>query len=171
MSIPKWLTKTAVEEVEKSSGVNFSDPAYEKLLGLYNEGKLNEEDALRVEQLEYLRDIMNHTVSKMSISKEAKESPATLPEKKPPQEPKVEKSIPEVPPPFSSGRPIEKSKLPPRVKEPETTKWKEIRFNKRTGTWQCVVTTRLTRNFLSENEAVEFTKKANLSQSETKVDQ
>ena len=158
MGIPHWIAKTAKEDGE-SPNVNFSDSTYDKLLGLYNEGKLDNATAQIVEEVEYLRDVMNHTVSqikdKMAISKEA----APAPEK--PMAPAKE-----VPPPSPSGAPLSKTKLEPRLKEPETTKWKEIRFNKRTGTWQCVITTRLTRNFLSEDAAVEFTKKASLGLSQ-----
>ncbi len=165
MSIPKWLAKAAEECTEKLN-VNFSDPIYEKFLGLYNEGKLDEGAERVVEEIEYLRDVMNHAVAKLSLNKEAKEGAPADELSEPVKSDKTDKLL-EVPPTPPSGKPVERKMLPGRVKEPETTKWKEIRFNKRTGTWQCVITTRMTRNFLSENEAVEFTKKANLSKDET----
>jgi len=51
-------------------------------------------------------------------------------------------------------------KLParPNREEPESTKWKEIRFNKKDGKWQIVTTTRVVRNYNSEDEALDAAK-------------
>jgi len=180
MAIPSWLQKTAseVEEVkdEKGPSVNFMDDTYKKLLDMYKGGKLDDWASQIMEEVECLRDVMNTAISQVNQKLEpmaktaapkTKEKPfdfgdARLKEDVTPREEKEdaeeaeedgddEKTIL----PGTVNR-----KLPPKMKEPETTKWKEIRFNKRTGTWQVVVTIRHTRNFLSEDEAVDFTKQA-----------
>ncbi len=159
MAIPQWLNKAAKDH--QDAPVDFSDGTYAKLIEMYKQGKLDEWASGVVEEVEQLRDVMNTAItqvsSKLGIAKTA--APAVAEPKKPAKDLPFEigdERLKEEPNPGINR------KLPPKMKEPETTKWKEIRFNKRTGTWQVVVTIRHTRNFMSENEAVEFTKKADL---------
>lgn len=160
MTIPQWLSKVAEEHTE--SPVDFSDGTYARLVDMYKQGKLDAWASKVVEEVEQLRDVMNSAVShvsaKLGLVKVAAPIPAKVNTPTPKDGPLEVgddrlREVPKIDP---------TRKLPPKMKEPETTKWKEIRFNKRTGTWQVVVTIRHTRNFMSENEAVEFTKKADL---------
>lgn len=167
MGIPQWLNKVA--EDHKDAPVDFSDSTYAKLVDMYKQGKLDGWASQVVEEVEQLRDVMNSAIAqvstKLGLAKTA--APATTP------------AAPKKDIPFDIGDERLKEeptkqlpgtrKLPPKMKEPETTKWKEIRFNKRTGTWQTVVTIRHTRNFITESEAVDFTKKAELDDSSTDV--
>lgn len=168
MPIPEWLTKVAAEA--KDSSVDFMDARYADLLNKLKEGKLDDTTASAVDEIEQLRGVINQAVSKLTgtMHKEAKTPLKTSPTdddyspeamKLTPDEEKVNKLIADSPEVADKPKP---GKLPAKIKQPETTKWKEIRFNKRTGTWQVVVTIRHTRNFLSENEAVDFTKKASM---------
>lgn len=169
MSIPQWISKTAEEAVEPKVTddaklpVNFQDKAYDQLLEMYSNGTLDEEASQIIEEVEFLRDVMNVAISNVKrkvldkdvLKKEAKDAPVL----------DFSKSTENVPPAMPSGR-LPKSlpqRLSPKLKDPETTKWKEIRFNKRTGTWQAVVTTRSVKNFTIENEAIDFIKKANIT--------
>lgn len=172
MAIPSWISKAA-EELDKGKDalVNFSDHTYDKLVELYKGGKLDETSSALVEEMEELRGVLNHAVAQaseqiLSIKKEA--APAAPPKPKGKGEDAPfdfgdERLKEEMTPAPASPKGETPGKLPARIKQPETTKWKEIRFNKRTGTWQVVVTIRHTRNFSTENEAVEFTKKAEMS--------
>lgn len=166
MPIPEWLSKVAAEA--KDSSVDFMDARYADLLNKLKEGKLDDTTASVVDEIEQLRGVINAAVSKLTgtMHKEAKAPVAEPPAMKlTPDEQQAQALIadsPEdAPPKDLDGKP-KPGKIPAKVKQPETTKWKEIRFNKRTGTWQVVVTIRHTRNFLSENEAVDFTKKASM---------
>jgi len=175
MGIPHWITKAANEAGdEKGASVNFMDETYKKLLDQYKGGKLDEWASQVVEEVELLRDVMNAAISQVN-QKMTGVAKTAAPEKPkgPPASTKEgpldfgdERLKEEMTPPAEAPTgPLSKTptkKLLPKMKEPETTKWKEIRFNKRTGTWQTVVTIRHTRNFLSEDEAVEFTKRAGL---------
>jgi hypothetical protein len=162
MSIAPWIKKTAEEAEHKEAPVDFSDHYYAKLVDMYKQGKLDSWASQIVEEVEQLRDVMNSAISQVSC-KLGLTKIAAAPVKDMPFELGDER-LKEVPTPKKLDKGEQPARrLPPKMKEPETTKWKEIRFNKRTGTWQTVVTIRHTRNFLSENEAVEFTKKAELS--------
>lgn len=164
MAIPQWLNKVA--EDHKDAPVDFSDGTYAKLLDMYKQGKLDEWASGVVEEVEQLRDVMNSAIAQVSTKLELTKTaaPAAKPAKDLPFEIGDERLKEEKNPGEAGVR-----RLPPKMKEPETTKWKEIRFNKRTGTWQVVVTIRHTRNFMSENEAVDFTKKAELEDNSTDV--
>jgi len=165
MAIPQWLRKAAEEAGHKDAPVDFSDGTYAKLIEMYKSGKLDNWASGVIEEVEQLRDVMNSAVSqvssKLGLTKialkdggpMAKDAPFEIGDER-------LKEVPTAPKPKAGEEPSRR--LPPKMKEPETTKWKEIRFNKRTGTWQVVVTIRHTRNFMSENEAVDFTKKASL---------
>lgn len=172
MSIPNWLKATIKESIEKAS-VNFSDATgtYEGLLELYSKGQLDEKAAQAVEEIQSLLNLIEDATGKLDREvaglKKIAAPPATAPISY--GDANVDKLLKESPPMVPSPvdelkeepkKAIPRGKLPPKIKQPETTKWKEIRFNKRTGTWQVVVTIRHTRNFLTENEAVDFTKKA-----------
>jgi hypothetical protein len=167
MAIPKWITAT-VNEVDKSTSVDFMDDTYKKLLDMYKGGKLDDWASQVIEELECLRDVMNTAVSQVNQKLEGGVDKTAAPASKAeaPFEFGDERLKEEMTPkkedtalPASPSR-----KLPPKIKEPETTKWKEIRFNKRTGTWQTVITIRHTRNFMTEAEAIDFTKKAGLNE-------
>jgi len=165
MKLPSWIIKTAEdlgeikEPVEEGFStqdghiVNFSDPLYHELLDKYGNQQLSDEQVAALEQVEYLRDLINVAVARLHDGAITKEAAA-------PSKPlSAVPDLPaEVPPTMPSGK--QPKVLPARIKEPETSKWKEIRFNKRTGTWQGVVSTRHVRNFNSEAEAVDFIKKA-----------
>jgi hypothetical protein len=172
MAIPQWITKTANEVSDAASNVTSS--TWEHILELQKAGKLPEHLAQAAEEIQSLLTLIDHAV--VEIDKGMGEKPMTKMAAPATKEKPKEK---EGPLDFGDERLLEKGpeedddeeekptlpgtvnrKLPPKMKEPETTKWKEIRFNKRTGTWQTVITIRHTRNFLSEDEAVEFTKKA-----------
>jgi hypothetical protein len=147
---------------------------------MYKGGKLDDWASQVMEEVECLRDVMNTAVSQVN---QKLEQPVVAKTAAPTKEKPKAKDNLDKPFDFGDARlteeapkeiseddedeedkgllpPSNNRKLPPKMKEPETTKWKEIRFNKRTGTWQVVVTIRHTRNFLSEDEAVDFTKKA-----------
>lgn len=167
MAIPQWVKKVA-EEAHKDT-VNFTDSTYDKLVDMYKSGKLDDWASQVVEEVEQLRDVMNTAISQVSNKLLLKEAaPKTALKTAPMKELPFDigdnrlKEIPDVPLKLNTPETGTNRKLPPKMKQPETTKWKEIRFNKRTGTWQVVVTIRHTRNFMSENEAVDFTKKAEL---------
>jgi len=142
MKIPNWITKVAdlgeepkAPEATETNQLNLE--AYEQLLAKKTEGTLKDEEVSALKEIEELLKVAITAAEQLAgVKKEA----AT------PMFPKQKKDV-----------------LPPKIKEPETTKWKEIRFNKRTGTWQVVITTRHVRNFLTENEAIDFTKKASLA--------
>lgn len=143
MKISNWITKVAnldeaTPEVTKTPETNSLNlAAYEQLLKKKADGTLKDEDASTLNEIEELLKVAIKAAEQLvGVKKEA----AT------PMFPKQQRDV-----------------LPPKIKEPETTKWKEIRFNKRTGTWQVVITTRHVRNFLTENEAIDFTKKASLN--------
>jgi hypothetical protein len=170
MAIPKWIEDAV--HIEKNSKVNFSDEMHSKLKDAAKAGHLSEEALEALAQVEQMLGVAADSVGVLcqrhlsdgAISKEAKPLPPPPP---PPATSKVSPADMGMGPGLAEPqKPMmskpKPGKLPGRVKEPETTKWKEIRFNKRTGTWQVVVTIRHTRNFLSENEAVDFTKKASL---------
>jgi hypothetical protein len=174
MGIPKWLSKAAEEAEPKKP--SFTNEIWEKILSLSDGGKLDDSLTEFVEEMKSLKDLMDTALGKLTeqaaITKQAKapelpkskEEPEHL--KLTPEEERINKLINEVPPSApKETNPSGRKKLAPRLKEPETTKWKEIRFNKRTGTWQVVVTIRHTRNFMSENDAIDFTKKAELEKS------
>lgn len=167
MAIPQWLNKVA--EDHKDAPVDFSDGTYAKLLDLYKQGKLDAWASGVVEEVEQLRDVMNTAIAQVSTKLELTKTaaPAAVKEKPAKDMPFEvgDERLREVPKAEEGGA----RRLPPKMKEPETTKWKEIRFNKRTGTWQVVVTIRHTRNFMSENEAVDFTKKAELEDNSADV--
>lgn len=168
MGIPEWLTRTAKESIEKTS-VKFSDETFSRLLDKYQKGLLDAAASSAVEEILSLLGVIDNAVAKLDqnvsgLNKAAKTESLTgddridklleeTPANKAP-EPKPE-AMPD------AKTPAPKGKIPAKIKQPETTKWKEIRFNKRTGTWQTVVTVRHSRNFLTEEEAVEFTKFAN----------
>lgn len=172
--IPDWINRAADEigPINKDAKVNFSDETHSKLLKLHQEGKLDPWAKEALEEIETLRGVMNEAVLQVDkklaqpMTKEAKVPPA------PPKKAEVEapldfgdERLKEEMTPALDEKGKEVERLPAtKVKQPETTKWKEIRFNKRTGTWQTTVTIRHTRNFMSENEAVEFAKKANLTE-------
>ena len=61
MSIPKWITDVTSEE--KLKQVNFQDETYDKLLSMYKSGELEDWAAEVVEEVEYLRDVMNTAVA------------------------------------------------------------------------------------------------------------
>lgn len=163
MPISEWLLKVAAES--KDGSVDFMDERYADLLNRLKEGKLDDTTASVVNEIEQLRGVINAAVSKLTgtLHKEAK-APAAEPTLTPDelQAQDLIADAPEVPP--KETKPST-GKIPAKIKQPETTKWKEIRFNKRTGTWQVIVTIRHSRNFLSENDAVDFTKKASMDDS------
>ena len=173
MSIENWILKTAGEvgemtqneayKTSKGREVKFSDEAYNELRARAQKGDLSPEQIEAVSQIEYLWDTIKVATARLHDQLEAPEQveAATKPMPKAPEkvDEVVEEVKEEVPPAMPSGnKPA--NKLAPTIKEPETTKWKEIRFNKRSGTWQAVVTTRHTRNFETESEAIDFLKKA-----------
>lgn len=177
MAIPEWINKTVNDSLEKNSKVNFSDETHSKLLAAVE--TLPEADKETLEQISQLLGVINVAVGELGkkylgdIKKEAapRVPPAAVKVSPPPPLPAAKlqdadlgmgSGISEPQKPMMS-KPKGPGKLPAKIKEPETTKWNEIRFNKRTGTWQVVITVRHTRNFLSENEAVDFTKKASLN--------
>lgn len=167
MAIPQWIKKTA-EEADKHDSINFADGTYNKLIDMYKSGALDEWASQIVEEVECLRSVMNNAVSEVSrklglVKTAAPAAPAA------PKEGPLDfgdERLKEVPAP---GATSPNRKMSPKMKEPETTKWKEIRFNKRTGTWQTVVTIRHVRNFMTEDEAVDFTKKAGLDKNTLEI--
>jgi len=166
-NIKNWIMKTAEElgeivddesyKTKDGRSISFHDEAYEELRKKATDGQLSDEVATAVSEIEFLLDTAKVATARILDKMETKEgatkgipaSPAA-----------VEKDLKAVPPPLPSGK--DPTKIPGKIKEPETTKWKEIRFNKRTGTWQVVITTRHTRNFATEDEAIDFTRKASL---------
>lgn len=180
MKIPNWISKVAdegevvkEEKPEEHSEINFNSNDYGELC----KGELSPEKAAALEQVKELICFLNMVVDKLKRGDDVaedhhpKEAPAMLKEAA-----NNTKQMPNLGPPLPNpvkedqGR-GQKSLPPAKIKEPETTKWKEIRFNKRTGTWQVVITTRHVRNFLSENEAIDFTKKAQLEKNAINVTQ
>ena len=175
MEIKNWILKTAddIGEVEEKEDhevyktkdgrlIEFGDKVFEELRQKLIKGELSEEEQATVSEIEYLLDTAKVATARMldnmGSPSDKEGATKTLPEN--PAE------VGEVPPALPSKR--EPTKIPPKIKEPETTKWKEIRFNKRTGSWQVVVTQRHTRNFASEDEAITYTRKAELDDSGTK---
>ena len=173
MSIPEWINKVAADNsLEKDS--KFSDEIYTSLLKNEN---LNEEQRETLDEISTLLDVCDVATKKLhenisgTIRKEAapklppaaSKAPETITDEDLGMTPDVAEALHK---PKDDIPKIPGAKIPPKVKQPETTKWKEIRFNKRTGTWQTVVTIRHTRNFLTEDEAVDFTKKAGLDANE-----
>jgi hypothetical protein len=176
MAIPQWLTKTASEV--KDATPNLSSPTWDEIVEQYKAGKLNPWSVQVVEEVLALLGVVDTAIAALQKQKDQPESLDKPMDKKAAPTKEKEKAKPADDAPFDFGDDRLKEemtpekedkdvlpgsvnrKLPPKMKEPETTKWKEIRFNKRTGTWQVVVTIRHTRNFLSEDEAVDFTKKA-----------
>ena len=179
--IPSWIIKTANDE--KGTSVKLTDDTYKKLLDMYKGGKLDEWATQVMEEIECLLDVVNTAIDQVSQKLEGK--PAVAKTASPAKEKEKEKEKVEHTTPLDFGDERLKEemsteeeeeeekrilpgtvnrKLPPKMKEPETTKWKEIRFNKRTGTWQTVISIRHTRNFMTEDEAVDFTKKAELNE-------
>lgn len=171
MPIPDWLSKVAEDITAESSTYK---TRIEKL-----KADAHAQHAEALEEAEQLADLLDAVLNKIEgIHKEAKDvqptakvtpAPKSTSEtfKLTPEEEQAQELIadaPEVPPKTLDLGKGSKGKVPAKIKQPETTKWKEIRFNKRTGTWQVIVTIRHSRNFLSENDAVEFTKKANLQE-------
>jgi hypothetical protein len=145
MNIPDWLKDVTNDKkpavVKKAM---FNEEAYKALLAKASEGKFDESKTQALGEITELLKVVDNAVESLSNGLTKKAAPLM--------------------PPASMPAPAKKKKnvLPPKIKEPETSKWKEIKFNKRTGTWQVVVTQRHVRNFLSENEAIDFTKKASL---------
>lgn len=174
MAIPQWITKAANDVKDTAS--NITSSTWEHILELQKAGKLPEHFAQAAEEIQSLLTLIDHAVGE--IDKGVKEKPVEKQMAKIAAPTKEKPKGKEGPLDFGDERLLEEGpkdedveekttlpgavnrKLPPKMKEPETTKWKEIRFNKRTGTWQTVITIRHTRNFLSEDEAVEFTKQA-----------
>jgi len=163
MKIPSWISKVASESEEEKTKVNLQDPIYSELKEKVGE---DEDKLTALSEIDFLVNFANYAISQLAVQmgliKEAASKQMPSLPKLPPEMsvPEAREKITEVPPSLPGDK---GGKLPGKIREPETTKWKEIRFNKRTGTWQTVVTTRHTRNFATENEAVEFTKKAELN--------
>jgi len=135
MSIANWIFKVADESVEEI----FPEKDYKDLLSKYKKGELKEVEASAVEEITYLLQIINSVIPKLINSKiEAAETLRdSLPAEKLP----------------------ERKILPGKQPEPSSTKWKEIRFNKKDSKWQVISNVRTVRNFNSEEEALEFAKK------------
>ena len=179
MGIPNWVRTALKESIEKTS-VEFSDATgtLDQLLDLYARGQLDEKSAAAVEEIKTLLNLVENATEKLGktvggLSKIAKDEPISFGDKN--VDNLLKESPPMVPSPAETAAPAlapgkdkapSKGKLPAKIKQPETTKWKEIRFNKRTGTWQVIVTIRHSRNFLTENDAVDFTKKASVNGTE-----
>ena len=148
--ISEWILKTA-EEAEKSV-VDLSDPKYKELCEKYEKDQLTAKEAGAFEEIEYLRDLVNVVATKilngLCTDKEAAKPPSPEPSKK------------EVPPPMASGKEMaQKPKVLPAMPgntEPQVTRWKEVRFNKKDGKWQTVLSERTVNNFNTEDEALEF---------------
>lgn len=160
MRIPSWILKTA--EKDDTPAISFSDPAYDELFSKYKSGSLDDEAADAVEQIEYLRDVMNVAVSKLLKGNSKEAATKELPKDTPAADLPTPPARKEVPPPAPSGATLparENDKKKEKVPEPEATKWKEIRYNKRDGKWEAIVTTRSVRHFNTEDEAIDFTKK------------
>jgi len=158
MKIANWIFKAAADESREQS-INLTDAAYEDLLTQYHEGKLDDVDADTLEEIEFLRDLINVAATKLIRGTTKEAAPKPLPNKKPGDE-TVMRTVEKVPPPLPSGATFpERKKLPGKSPEPEATKWKEIRFNKREGKWQVIVSLRTVRNFNTEEEALDYAKK------------
>ncbi len=165
--IPEWIVSTAEAEGVDVSGyknINLNDPVFQQLNDQYRKGSLSENDADAFEEIEYLRDVINVAVAKLSermTSPEKEAATKTLPDTdKIDEVPDLPEEKAEVPPPLPSGKdtPERKKTIIPGKGEPDTTKWKEVRFNKRAGKWQAVVTTRVVRNYDSEVAALDAAK-------------
>ena len=173
MAIPQWITKTANEVKDAAS--NVTSPAWEGLVEKYKAGTLDQWGTQVVEEVLSLLGVIDSAITELEKKVGEKPAMAKIALAETPDKKKSKEK--EGPFDFGDERLVEKGpeeveedkevlpgavnrKLPPKMKEPDTTKWQEIRFNKRTGTWQTVITIRHTRNFMTKDEAVEFTKKA-----------
>jgi len=143
MGIPNWIIKVADTKVDNL----FPEDEYKNLLQKYDQGNLSGEEADALEEIAYLLHIIKTAVSKLvSPIKEA-----AAPESTPSKEVVPPATLPKVLP--------DRKVLPGKTPEPSSTKWKEIRYNKRDGKWQIITSIRTVRNFNSEEEALEFGKK------------
>lgn len=166
MNIAKWILETAgAEEIISESGfksesgkeVNFQDSSYNEIYKQYAKGSLKEVDAEAVEQIEYLRDVINVATAKLLDTFNQPIKEAAPKKEEAPEAPAAEK----VPPALPSGRQPEVTPNKPSGKdsEPQITKWKESRYNERLKQWQAIVTQRKVVNFDTELQSIEFLKK------------